>query len=154
MFEEDRFGKPKLSDRCGAGLALTFNLSHARGIVACAIAPGREVGVDIERADSTVDWSPVVERYFTRAEIVQLDQCPPPDRAARFAELWTLKEAHMKATGSGLSELMSSFGFDLNGERIRLEITLFFTRVRHPVIPGIREAGEERAAFSTVSARA
>ena len=119
MFEEDMHGKPKLSDRCGTGLAPTFSLSHARGIVACAIAPGPDIGIDIERVDSTVDWSPVIQRYFTRAEIVQLDRCPPPDRAARFAALWTLKEAHIKATGWGLSESLANIGFDLNGDRIR-----------------------------------
>lgn len=120
-FEKDTHGKPKLSpDRCGTGLALTFNLSHARGIVACAIAPGPPVGIDVERTDPTVDWSPVVERYFTRAEIAQLDRCLPSDRAARFAALWTLKEAHIKATGSGLSESLPSPGFDLSGDRIRL----------------------------------
>ena len=119
MFEEDTHGKPRLSGPCGAGSALTFNLSHARGIVACAIAPGPAVGIDVERADPTVDCSTVVERYFTHAEIAQLDRCPPLDRATCFAALWTLKEAYIKATGRGLSESLVSFGFDLSGDRIR-----------------------------------
>ncbi len=118
-FDLDAHGKPKLSDRCEAGLALTFSLSHARGIVACAIAPGPDIGVDVERTDPAVDWSPVIERYFTRAELVQLDRCRPSERAGRFAMLWTLKEAHVKATGLGLSESLANIGFDVNGDRIR-----------------------------------
>jgi 4'-phosphopantetheinyl transferase len=47
------FGKPYLAPGCTAG-GLQFNLSHARGFVACAVAY-REVGVDVESTDRLTD---------------------------------------------------------------------------------------------------
>ncbi len=118
VFESDSRGKPKLSHECETGVGLAFSLSHTRGLVACAIASSSAVGIDVERADPSVDWSPVVKRCFSPAEIAQLDGGSPSDRAERFAELWTLKEAHAKATGLGLSDSWPNFGFDVRGGRV------------------------------------
>jgi 4'-phosphopantetheinyl transferase len=118
-FEAGAHRKPELSVRAGLGVRLTFNLSHARGMVACAIAPGTPVGIDVEPTDVAFDYSSIVSRYLAPDEIVQLDRCPPQDRSARFVELWTLKEAYIKATGRGLSEALSGFGFQIEGDQIQ-----------------------------------
>jgi 4'-phosphopantetheinyl transferase len=119
-FDKGANGKPSLAHHHGDLPPLSFNLSHARGIVACAIAPGLNVGIDVEHVDRAVDWSGIATRYFARAEAAHLESCPQEQRASRFIELWTLKEAYMKATGAGLSEALSNFGFDLeHGPAIR-----------------------------------
>ena len=98
-FEAGTYGKPELSVRADSCKGLTFSLSHTRGLVACAIARGADVGIDVECADLTFDPSCIVSGYFTPDEIRQLDRCPAQDRAARSVDLWTLKEAYAKATG-------------------------------------------------------
>ena len=85
-------GKPELMDRTGSEAALVFSLSHTRRLVACAIASGAHIGIDVEYADTSFDYSLVMSRYFARHEILQIDRCPPPDRAALFFDIWSLKE--------------------------------------------------------------
>ena len=117
-FDVGPYGKPELTIRAGlAGLA--FNLSHARGIVACAITHSAAVGIDVTRTDAAFDCSSIASRCLSPDESVQLDARPPRDRSARFMELWALKEAYTKATGRGLSEAMSDFGFLIEGDTIR-----------------------------------
>ena len=118
-FQADAHRKPELSLPAACGVGLTFNLSHARGMVACAIAPGAEVGVDAERTDLAFDCSAVASRVFAHVELAQLERCAPQDRPARFVELWTLKEAYLKATGRSLSDAIQDFAFHIDRDRIR-----------------------------------
>jgi 4'-phosphopantetheinyl transferase len=57
----------------------------------------------------------IASHFFSQTEIRQLDTCPPADYAHRFIEFWTLKEAFIKAIGTGLSHPLDSFSFSLNG---------------------------------------
>jgi phosphopantetheine--protein transferase-like protein len=116
-FESDLRGKPALTLHRGA---FQFNLSHASGIVGCVIAKDAAVGIDVERTDIAFDCLPIASRYFSDRETAQLDRCAPRERAARFIELWTLKEAYVKATGQGLSADPGALEFELGDKRIRL----------------------------------
>jgi 4'-phosphopantetheinyl transferase len=73
------------------------------------------VGVDVEK----VGRAPlaVAGRYFSAAEAQQLRALPPEAQARRFVRLWTLKEAYLKAIGSGLAGGLGrmSFIFDSTG---------------------------------------
>jgi 4'-phosphopantetheinyl transferase len=111
MFEATAAGKPRITNRGAAGSDLTFSLSHTRGFVACAVARGMDVGVDIESIDRGADGQEIARRYFSAAEAARLDACPDAERAARFVELWTLKEAYVKAIGAGLSVPLDGFSF-------------------------------------------
>jgi 4'-phosphopantetheinyl transferase len=70
------------------------------------------VGIDIERAGRA--RLAVAERYFSAAEAAQLRELPPEAQPRRFVQLWTLKEAYLKATGTGLAGGLGrmSFVFD------------------------------------------
>ena len=46
-----------------------------------------------------------------------LDACDAAERPTRFIELWTLKEAYVKAIGHGLSHPLDRFGFAFDSER-------------------------------------
>lgn len=109
-------GKPFIASASGQP-ALAFNLSHTHGFVACAIAPGGEVGIDVESVDRALDGRRIATRYFSKAENDWLDACDGRERAIRFIELWTLKEAYIKAIGRGLSLPLNGFGFAFEGER-------------------------------------
>ena len=105
-------GKPSLV--LGDGMPpLSFNLSHTDGLVACAIAGGSDVGIDVEAVERDVSDG-VAERFFSESECADLRHCASePLRARRFIELWTLKEAYVKAIGKGLSHPLDSIVFDV-----------------------------------------
>ena len=109
-------GKPFIVSSSGEP-TLSFNLSHTHGFVACAIAGGGEVGIDVESVDRALDGRTIAARYFSKAESDWLDACDARERAIRFIELWTLKEAYIKAIGRGLSHPLNAFGFAFEGER-------------------------------------
>jgi 4'-phosphopantetheinyl transferase len=88
-----------------------FNLSHTTGLIACAIARDREVGIDAEQASRAVDELALAERFFAPVEAADVRATPPAGRRARFFEYWTLKESYVKALGAGLSLPLESFSF-------------------------------------------
>lgn len=77
-----------------------FNLSHTADWILLAISRF-EVGVDLEFIQSEFRYREVVEAHFTEAERNYLD-LGALDR--RFYEIWTRKEAFLKATGQGLGD--------------------------------------------------
>ncbi|MEP6670111.1 MAG: 4'-phosphopantetheinyl transferase superfamily protein [Chthoniobacter sp.] len=81
---------------------LRFNLSHSGDLALIAVARGREVGVDVERMEREIEYEPIVEQYFDPTEAWELRTAPPEERVARFFDLWTRKEACLKAEGVGL----------------------------------------------------
>jgi 4'-phosphopantetheinyl transferase len=111
-FHTEPAGKPFLA---GNG-SLSFNLSHTRGLVACAIGPGMAIGVDVEEAARVIDAAAIAERYFSPSEVASLTRCAGPAHRLRFLELWTLKESFIKAVGIGLSQPLNSMSFGLEEE--------------------------------------
>jgi 4'-phosphopantetheinyl transferase len=81
---------------------LRFNLSHSGDLALIAVTRGREVGVDIERVQRNIEFEPIVEHYFEPGEAWDLRTAPPHERVPRFFDLWTRKEACVKAEGGGL----------------------------------------------------
>ena len=120
-FDSEANGKPLIRDShfedgTRAEFRLSFSLSHARGIVACAISRYALLGVDVERLDRMAEVEALAESYYSTDEIAALQSCPQDEQAARFFEQWTLKEAFLKATGAGLSEPLSSVCFEFVGD--------------------------------------
>lgn len=122
-FEAAPGGKPRIASSGSAGIDLDFNVSHTRGMVACAVARHADVGVDIERIDRAAALGQeVAATCFTDRENEWLDGTGPIERSTRFAELWTLKEAYLKATGTGLTDGLRQFAFAFPDQRgIRFE---------------------------------
>jgi len=112
QFREAPGGKPQLVPADGVP-PLSFNLSHTHGLVACAITNGADVGIDVEAVARHVGDG-VAERFFSPRENADIRQCASePLRARRFIELWTLKEAYVKAIGTGLAHALDSIVFDV-----------------------------------------
>ncbi len=117
-FTRNSYGRPELVQDdfgYGAGEAsgLRFNLSHTHGLVACAVARGADVGVDVERIDRKTLNLDIADRFFSGKEAAELRSRPLETRARRFMEYWTLKESYIKARGMGLSIPLDSFSFNL-----------------------------------------
>ncbi len=74
-----------------------FSISHSKGAVAVAFAR-HELGLDIEKIRIPGSAHQAYRRFFSSAELNYIGQ---DDK--RFFELWTRKEALIKADGRGLS---------------------------------------------------
>jgi 4'-phosphopantetheinyl transferase len=110
VLTQNSYGKPRLFDTPD-GESLQFNLSHTRGLVACAVARRSELGIDVEPIQTRVAPLELAQRFFSPAEVAELRACVDQDRQIRFVEIWTLKEAFIKALGLGLSHPLDSFSF-------------------------------------------
>jgi len=88
---------------------LRFNLSHSGDAVLCALARGREIGVDIEATVPSDDLLNIATQFFAPDECAALAARNGGERTALFYQLWTRKEAYLKARGKGLSHPLNSF---------------------------------------------
>ncbi len=107
-------GKPELAppfDRT----RLFFSISHCGGLVVCAVAMGRKVGVDVEWLGRRVDEGGIARRFFSPQEVRDIEERSGIERARRFFALWTLREAYVKARGEGLSYPLERLACDLSG---------------------------------------
>ncbi|MFB6437024.1 4'-phosphopantetheinyl transferase family protein [Streptomyces sp. NPDC056411] len=94
-YTHGRWGKPALADHP----QLCFNLSHSAELALLAVAARRAVGIDVERV-RPADRSHSAGRWFPAAEADFVRAAAGPERsAARYARLWTRKEAWVKAAG-------------------------------------------------------
>jgi 4'-phosphopantetheinyl transferase len=97
-FTQNAHGRPEL-DPPGR---LRFNLSNSPGLVGCAVAL-HEVGLDLEPHPRAVRILRLAARVFSAEERRALADLPEAARAGRALALWTLKEAYLKARGTGIS---------------------------------------------------
>jgi 4'-phosphopantetheinyl transferase len=105
-------GKPGI-DPVLARPDLSFNLSHTRGFVACAVSFGSMIGIDVEGLSRKPDLE-IADRFFSPSEIVRLRRTAQDRQHHTFLRFWTLKEALIKATGEGLHRALDSFSFSLD----------------------------------------
>lgn len=96
---------------------LSFNLSHSGQRIAIAICRHAAVGVDVERIRSGVRARSLAERFFAPEEQQLLSHCDPLSYKLAFFQLWSLKEAYVKALGAGLSHHLGRFALDWRGTR-------------------------------------
>jgi 4'-phosphopantetheinyl transferase len=121
-FIDNDYGKP-LVDPASEPSTLTFSLAHTGGLAIVAVTKGSTVGADVERTDRRVHVQGLVRRFFAPEEVQALGKLPPESLAERFFLHWTLKEAGLKAMGTGFSLPLSAFSFRLTEGRPR-RITL------------------------------
>lgn len=89
----DDSGKPV----CVNGPAIS--IAHSGDKLVCATTNDGEIGVDIEAPGRRRDIHGIADNYFSEEEAAWLATQPDD----RFYMLWVLKEAWLKATGSGLA---------------------------------------------------
>ena len=98
---ESAGGKPRL--QAGSGCEwLRFSLSRSGSRAIVAVARDREVGADIERVAPERSIAVIADQLFSRHEAARLRAVPAAARTEAFFQLWTRKEAVLKALGSGL----------------------------------------------------
>jgi 4'-phosphopantetheinyl transferase len=72
----------------------------------CGVTLDRAIGVDVEDSRRRVEGPGIARRFFAPAEVRALER-----GELAFFELWTLKEAYIKARGQGLALPLRRFAF-------------------------------------------
>ncbi|MGN6642334.1 MAG: 4'-phosphopantetheinyl transferase family protein [Verrucomicrobiota bacterium] len=94
-------GKPELTPN-SAGGPLHFNLAHSGDVALLGVTRIGPVGVDVEAIREVKDVADLVARFFSERENHLFQQLAMEQRPAAFFNLWTRKEALLKATGEGI----------------------------------------------------
>jgi len=115
-FVENDYGKPTI-EIAGKGHALFFNLSHSGDRLVLAIANNESIGVDIESRNKPRRLLKVADRYFSPTEVADLFALSEAEQLSRFYDLWTLKEAYIKACGLGLAISLQHFSYSFPSDR-------------------------------------
>jgi 4'-phosphopantetheinyl transferase len=98
-FVRTEYGRPLLHPPSD----VRFNLTNTIHLVACLVGAGRELGVDAEPIARADDILGIADTVFLAGELAALGRPAPGERRRRAVELWTYKEAYMKARGMGMS---------------------------------------------------
>lgn len=99
-FSYGKNGKPALATPADSGIE--FNLSHSRDLAVYAVARGRAVGVDVEYIKPGESWLRIAGQHFSAAETEELRGLAPDAMQTRFFEMWSAREARVKALGEGV----------------------------------------------------
>ncbi|MDQ6647259.1 MAG: 4'-phosphopantetheinyl transferase superfamily protein [Pseudomonadota bacterium] len=83
--------------------SLGFNWSHSGEHALIAVGRHISPGIDIETQRDRPRALEIARRYFTAEEAAALSRLPVDQRHFAFLELWTAKEAVLKALGRGIA---------------------------------------------------
>jgi 4'-phosphopantetheinyl transferase len=85
------------------------NVSHSGDIVIVAVCDEADLGVDVEEVDPRHASGSDLRTFFSVAERAAIAKYSGDARVAAFFQLWTTKEALIKAVATGLSLSLQSF---------------------------------------------
>ena len=88
-FSANAYGRPAIANDAFANCGLSFNISHARGLIALAVTRHREIGVDVENVRVRQVSLDIADRFFAPAEVAELASFQRERQQDRFFEYWT-----------------------------------------------------------------
>lgn len=113
IFSYNFYGRPKIC-KPPCTPELRFNLSRTQGIAVCLIASNIDVGIDIESEKNLNDPKLLYGHVLSPVEISRLQRVSGQTLKKKFLIYWTLKEAYIKAIGTGLSFPLTQVSFKLH----------------------------------------
>ncbi|MBC3876810.1 4'-phosphopantetheinyl transferase superfamily protein [Undibacterium sp. FT79W] len=81
-----------------------ISVSHEPGLSVAAISQKQLPGIDLMAVKAMDDWQDVADIYFSPQQIAALQQAQDDERAALFAQYWTMMEARFKCAGIAMTE--------------------------------------------------
>lgn len=129
-FTKNEYGKPSISNK-SLRIPLRFNISHTDKLVILAIKLDQEVGVDVEYLPRVRNMVDIASHFFSISETKDLHGLPIEKQANRIFDLWTLKEAYVKACGMGLSIPLDHFSYSFS-QQGKISIDFEAERNDHP----------------------
>ena len=100
QYSVNPFGKPFLKKNSSN---VQFNMSHSKDYAAYIIALDCQVGIDIEWKDKTINFEEISDLVLSPGETNSFHKLTPEEKFQAFYDIWTKKEAIVKAVGEGLS---------------------------------------------------
>ena len=91
--------------------AIKFNLSFSEDLMVVAVTKHNEVGVDIEKIHEMQDMAGVAKDNFSAQELTDFNAAG--DKTLIFFNIWTKKEAFIKATGRGMYYPLKEFSINI-----------------------------------------
>ncbi len=110
---ENAYGKPHIKGY----REIHYNISHSGDWVVCALSQS-VIGIDIQKIEG-MKFS-IVENCFTEDERKYLLSLGETQQLTAFYDIWTLKEAYVKAIGKGLSHPLNEFSILKLGKDFKL----------------------------------
>lgn len=107
------YGRPFIASP-GLPAPIEFNISNTDGLIVCLVARIPEIGVDVESTSRRAQIMNIAERYFSTREVVALKALSGSQQRERFYAYWTLKEAYIKARGSGFAIPLNELSFNVD----------------------------------------
>ncbi len=111
QFTRNDHGKPELIPRGGCP-KLNFNLTHTTGLCACVVTKNKICGIDVENIHRKNNIEAVAQRMFADEELMVLNGARSDQY--QFYNFWTLREAYVKALGTGLAGSSKDFYFTVD----------------------------------------
>jgi 4'-phosphopantetheinyl transferase len=99
-------GKPILAAPF-ANSGIHFNLTHSEDLALIAVTRAAPVGIDVEFTRPLKNGDDLVARFFSPRENELFKKISETDKPAAFFNLWTRKEALLKATGEGIGSALN-----------------------------------------------
>ena len=106
-FDTNDFSKPRIADSFNSDIH--FNLSHTSSCAYIILTLYKEVGIDVEEIKPIDLSDELLELALCTNELLHVKKSE--DTLKLFYRYWTLKEAHLKALGVGLSTEPSGLDF-------------------------------------------
>lgn len=125
---EGPHGRPEVD---ADGCDVRFNLAHSADLVVCALARGRDVGVDIEDRERPPIDRNLVRRYCSPDEAADIESHGEPGWRDRFLTYWTLKEAYLKACGLGISVPLAELNFTIDAQNASARLEFLGSLASH-----------------------
>lgn len=109
LFTYEKFGKPMLDESIQHVPELAFNLSHSQGLALYALANTTCLGADLEYRGREHFFDEIAERFFSAKETEEIKTARGENKKISFYNIWTKKEALLKALGLGLHGPLKQF---------------------------------------------
>lgn len=94
---------------------LRFSVANTIGLVGCLVAADREVGLDLELLREQLP-AELLPHCLSEREHAALLTLGERDQVDRFMQLWTAKEAYLKARGLGVGEPLAQVEILFDGD--------------------------------------
>ncbi len=110
-FEIGDHGKPRLDSD-----PISFNLAHSASLAIVVVTLENRIGVDLELIRDSIAVDQLAVRCFSAGELDRWKKLPDSEKLEVFFDVWTRKEAFLKALGDGMSKAMNSVECDLESD--------------------------------------
>lgn len=118
-FTTTSHGKPFLTEQ--GDNPLYFNASDSQDLALFALSHQELMGVDLEHIQESSDSLAIAQRFFSEAEYTYLLRLPEAQQQNAFFQIWTLKEAFIKALGLGLSFPLKDFDVAIENSKVYMK---------------------------------